>query len=169
MNYAIDLDGVVVDWDGGFRKVWNDTHPDHQIQPHSHTWESPFIDTGLSHAEFWQWIDDNEVYRDLPPLMGAVYAVKLIAAKHTVHYVTARHEVATEITEEWLRRYDIWHPTWHKQDKKDHVADVYVDDNCENLSAYVAHHPDKQVFRVVQPWNHHIEGTIPIFHLIEIA
>jgi len=169
MNFAIDIDGVVVDWDGGFRIAWNAMYPDQQIPAQSRTWESPFEDTGLSHTAFWKWIDDNEIYRDLPSLPNALLAIKMIAKKHNVTYLTARHERATDLTELWLKEHHIWFPTFHSGNKADFLADCYVDDNNDNLTAIIVAHPNKLVFRHVQPWNSHVEGTYPIDSLADLV
>jgi len=169
MNFAIDLDGVVIDWDSGFRTEWNATHPDHQIPTRSRTWESPFEDTALSHTAFWKWIDDNEVYRNLPEMPQAVAAVKAIARRHNVTFVTARHPRATELTELWLKDHDVWFPTFHSNDKAEFIADCYIDDNNDNLRDIIAAHPNKLVFRQVQPWNSHVEGTYAIDSLADLV
>jgi uncharacterized HAD superfamily protein len=169
LRFAIDLDGVVVDWDGGFRKVWNATHPDHQIPTQSRTWESPFEDTGLSHTTFWKWIDDNEIYRDLPPLPNAIMALDMILRYHDITFVTARHERSESLTEEWVRSKGFHCPILHEKTKASHEADVYVDDNNDNLREIIAAHPNKLVFRQVQPWNTHVEGTHAIDSLCDLV
>jgi hypothetical protein len=45
---------------------------------------------------------------------------------------------------------------------------VYVDDNNENLRAYVKAHPTKKIYRVIRPWNEEIEGTESVFSLLEV-
>jgi len=169
MRLAIDLDGVVVDWDGGFRRVWNATHPDHQIPLQSRTWESPFEDTGLSHTAFWKWIDDEEIYADLPAVPMSLRALDVLTAyDHEITFITNRHQRAERLTDRWLRERHVWHPVIHTADKTVHEADVYVDDNNDNLAAYVKAHPTKTIVRVVRPWNEPVTGTIAIEELFDL-
>jgi uncharacterized HAD superfamily protein len=170
MNFAIDLDGVVVDWDGGFRQVWNATHPDHQIPAQSRTWESPFEDTGLSHVAFWKWIDDCEVYANLPSCILSLTALRMLEREgHEITFVTNRHERAERLTEKWLKDRNLLHPVVHTSDKTVHEANIYVDDNNENLAAYVKARPTKTIVRVIRPWNEHVPGTIAVKKLFDLT
>jgi len=168
MKYAMDLDGCVVDWDKGFRQVWNRQHPFKPIPARNLHWESPFQDTGLSHTKFWKWIDEEGVYWNLPPCENSVAVMKTLIRGHDVWYVTNRHPVSEEVTLQWLKSYDIEAPVLHTSDKWEVDADIYVDDNDGNLYRYVTAHPDKSVIRVIRPWNSHICGTLSIYSIAEL-
>lgn len=169
MIIGLDLDGVIIDWDGGWRKLWNSLGRVPYVRSHSRTWNSPFVDTRLSHEEFWKWIDDTECYVDLPPVADALDHVRGLAERHSIVFVTQRHARAKQATRIWLRKHGLDHlPLVFTYDKSVVGAHAYVDDSPKVLRSLVRQAPNAKIYRQVRPWNRPTRGTTSIRSLKEL-
>ncbi len=154
MNLAVDIDGVICDWQLHLQKLVSE-RLDVQ-QPYLETWdqikEVRDKKTGRTIASFafGEWKD--ELHRDAPVLGNAVEVMhQLIAAKVDIFYVTAR--TPDQETDKWLKRHGfpgVLHFMW---DKTAAPCPAIVDDHVDNLVSYEKKYRIPICFD--QPWNRH--------------
>jgi len=136
----LDMDGVVVDWDGGFRAAWGGRSP---------------IDRSLSYAmeecvpkahreAAIQLFHGKGFFRGLPPAPGAVAAVKAMVAKgYRVFFCTSpvlTSENCAGEKYEWIRAH--FGADWVKRiimtsDKTSVRGDVLIDDKPRISGAHL--------------------------------
>lgn len=180
MRIGVDLDGVVIDWDTGWRQVWNDlaeqtTIKPRLVPPYSRAWNDPFEDTGLSHGDFWRWIDSYRVYEMLGFCKNATMGLrKLHKAGHEIHFITNRHVRTAGVTAQWLTDHRVSNYAGEYglhfvRDKSLIEVDAYVDDSPTVLNSLLDSVYGVYLFRQVRPWNSHLDGTSPVFDLKDMA
>lgn len=169
MIIGLDLDGVVIDWDGGWRKLWNEQGNKPHVRSRSRTWNSPFIDTRLSHADFWRWIDDHACYVTLPPVPDAIETILRLADTAEIVFITQRHPRTYRVTRDWLDLRGLGgFPLTFRYDKSEVPTDLYVDDSPKVLRSLVQKAPWAKIVRQIRPWNRPIAGTTSIRSLKEL-
>lgn len=168
MRLGIDLDGVIVDFNAGWIRLYNaefdgDLRPEDAV-----TWSAPTALTAFeTMSHFWRWARDcsqgSSLFRHLEPYPGALAAVERLARDHDIVIVTTKPSYAVEDTMAWLADHEVPTTEVHIVDDKTTVdCDVYLDDSDSNLAALNRHRRDAVVCRFVRPWNRHHEGTVPV-------
>ncbi len=95
----------------------------------------------------------------LQPLPGAIEAVRRIAERHAVYFVTAplaESETWAHDREEWLRLHfgdELGSRVVHTDHKEVVAGDVFVDDKPANVERWAAAHPEKTAVLWSHPWN----------------
>lgn len=104
-----------------------------------------------------------EAFRDpvfvkaLPPMEGAVEAVKRLAIDFEIIVVTSRKQLTVDATREWVARYFGVLPVIHVGDgetKNGHDLDILVDDAPHNILAFADSGRPALLFD--QPWNQRV-------------
>lgn len=112
---ALDMDGVLADWDGGFRRSWSETHPDlHHLYPTERKQFKLSEEFPEEHRE--RAMDLSRVggfYRNLEPIPGALEAAAALkdlarSGKLSVFILTApmtRHATCAQEKVAWVEHY----------------------------------------------------------------
>ena len=144
---GVDLDGVVADFIGGLRPI-------------AAEWlgvEMDSLTTDISY-EFPEWnlnefggydalhrfaVKERDLFKKLPPIEGAPAVLRRLSTRNIrIRIITHRlfikwfHEEAIEQTVKWLEHHGI--PYWDlcfMRDKSAVGADLYVEDNPDNIQA----------------------------------
>lgn len=168
LRLGIDLDGVVVDFNSGWIRLYNEEFGAGIRPEDAVMWSSP---TALADfdtmSQFWRWARDcsrgSSLFRHLDPYPGALGAVEALADDHDIVIVTTKPDYAVEDTMAWLADHDVPTTEVHIVDDKTTVpCDVYLEDSDHNLAALSRHRREAVVCRYVRPWNRHHEGTVPV-------
>lgn len=166
LRLGIDLDGVVADFNGGWIARYNRDfgarlHPDQVIG-----WDALHALTEFhSMAEFWDWSrgDGRSVFRDLPPVPGAIDALHELAREHRIAIITARFDWAIGDTLAWLAEHDVLAREVHFVAAKQDVAcDIYLDDAPYQLEALRLARPEATVCRRVAAYNRPVAGVMDV-------
>ncbi len=166
LRLGIDLDGVVADFNGGWIARYNrdfgtQLHPDQVIG-----WDQMHSLTAFdSMAEFWEWArgDGQSVFRELPPLPGAIETLRELAREHRIVIVTARFDWAIGDTLAWLAAHDVLAREVHfLASKQDVSCDIYLDDAPYQLEALRRARPGATVCRRVAAYNLPVAGVTDV-------
>ena len=164
MRLAIDLDGVVADFNTGWTTLYNRDFGTNLTADQVDHWGAMLPLTHFSTmAEFWRWArqgDGPGLFRDLPLLPGAHESLVALARHHDIVIVTAKPRWANLETFAWIAENEIPTNEVHIIEQKWRVdCDVYLDDGPAFLEALVRNRPDRTVCRFVQPWNEPVLGA----------
>jgi 5'(3')-deoxyribonucleotidase len=166
LRLGIDMDGVVADFNSGWIERYNRDfgaalHPDHVVG-----WDELHRLTGFDTMDgFWAWARGNgrSVFRDLPPMPGALDALAELAGRHRIVIVTARFDWAISDTLAWLAEHRVTAREVHFQAAKHLVpCDVYLDDSPYQIEALARERSDRTVCRQVTAWNHPLPGVVDV-------
>lgn len=168
LRLGIDMDGVIVDFNAGWIRLYNEEFGDDLRPEDAVMWSSPTALTAFeTMGQFWRWARDcshgASLFRHLDPYPGALDAVDRLAGDHDIVIVTTKPRYAVEDTMAWLADHEVPATEVHIVDDKTTVdCDVYLDDSDDNIVALGHHRRDAVVCRFVRPWNRHHEGTVPV-------
>jgi 5'(3')-deoxyribonucleotidase len=166
LRLGIDMDGVVADFNAGWIERYNRDfdaalHPDHVVG-----WDELHRLTGFDTMhDFWAWAkgDGRSVFRDLPPIPGAVETLADLAQRHRIVIITARFDWAIGDTLAWLAEHDVIAREVHFQAAKYRIpCDIYLDDSPYQVEALHRERPDSTVCRKVTAWNRPLEGVVDV-------
>jgi 5'(3')-deoxyribonucleotidase len=166
LRLGIDLDGVVADFNGGWIARYNQDfgarlHPDQVVG-----WDALHALTAFgSMADFWDWArgDGRSVFRDLPPLPGAIEMLHELASEHRIAIITARFDWAIADTLAWLAEHGVLAREVHFLAAKQDVAcDIYLDDAPYQLEALRRARPQATVCRRVAAYNRPVLGVTDV-------
>lgn len=166
LRLGIDMDGVLADFNAGWMKRYNLQFGARLHASEVVTWDGLHT---LTHFEtmddFWGWaqLGVTSIFRDLPPVPGAIEAMAELARQHRIVIVSSKFDWAIPDALAWLGEHRVVaeevHFVW---DKTTVPCDVYLEDAPHNLEALVAAYPEALVCRMVQPWNRAVKGAIDI-------
>ena len=168
LRLAIDLDGVVADFNGGWMRAYNEAYGTELTPDQVTFWDglhelTHFEDMGA----FWRWASDHgghSVFRHLEVYDGAVEALRRLNRRgHDIVVITSKPDWAIHDTLEWLADHRIPTREIHITDDKYEIdCDVYLDDSPYKLPEYVRERPDRLVCRFVRPWNEPVDGAVDV-------
>src|SRR5215207_1736700 len=179
MRLAIDVDGVVADFVGGWSAIYEHWWPGRLDSSKLVDWDG--IGTGThfkDEDEFWTWSDDALVWDSLPVIAGCQGVLyDLHNAGHEVVFVTSRHKETQAATWNWLYAHFAFLPLeMHEsnfppvttrlffpgKNKHEVKADLYLDDNPEVLLDLKRW--QRNTCRFVRPWNDtkYMKSAIPL-------
>jgi len=166
LRVGVDMDGVIADFNRSWIGRYNRDF-DASVEVSSVSmWEGMHRLTHFeSMAEFWDWAqaDRPSIFRDAPPLPGAIESLGRIARRHRLEIVSSKFDWAIPDSLGWLADNGVAarevHFLW---DKTKAPCDVFLDDAPHQLMALVRERPDATVCRMVQPWNSPIAGAVDI-------
>ncbi len=151
-NLAIDIDGVICDWQGHLKKLV-DEHLEPETQDYLTDWdkirEVKDLKTGRTIASFAfkEWL--QELHSNSPVLGDPLPVIETLKEHFNIHYVT--HRLPTRETAEWLLRHGFRGELMFKKNKLDAPCPVIVDDYSVTLRDYERRYRIAICFD--QPWN----------------
>lgn len=164
---GIDMDGVVVDFTGGWVERYNAEFDTALDVAEVTTWGAPVDLTHFqSMSGFWTWArtcgDGRSLFHVLEPYPDALAGLdSLVHAGHELVIVTTKPHFAVRDTHDWLARHEVPASEVHILDDKASIqCDLYVDDAMHNLESYLTRRPESAVVRWVQPWNQATDGLL---------
>lgn len=176
LKIGVDLDGVVCNWLGTFRKLVKAV-TGREMPETCTTWNQH--DWGITREE-WQkaWdmlIADEWSYIEMAPCMDVStrhggFNLKLFALQHQAFFITTRPQTAglpMEIQSAmWLQRqYGIDYPTVLVTSNKGPISaalqlDAFIDDKPENLHSIGQHVPGCRLFLRDATYNQNADGVL---------
>lgn len=166
LRLGIDMDGVLSDFNAGWIERYNRQFGTELHHSHVVEWETMHRLTHFgSMDDFWEWAQAGEasVFRELPPVPGALGALRELAAEHRIVIITSKFDWAIPDTLAWLAEHRVpcreIHIVW---DKASVPCDAYLEDAPHNLEALVAARPEALVCRMVRPWNRPVPGAVDV-------
>ncbi len=165
MRLAIDLDGVVANFNEGWIRFYNRQFGTSLDVSQVDAWDVIPKLTRFAHmGEFWDWaehLDGASLFRHLEPFPDAIPALVTLAGwGHTIVIVTTKPDFAVGDTFAWIGEHGIPTTEVHiTEDKEQVAADVYLEDAPHQLYRLRRHRPEVVVVRFARPWNHEIPGT----------
>jgi 5'(3')-deoxyribonucleotidase len=166
LRIGVDMDGVLTDFNAGWMERYNrDFGTDLRVEQ-VRRWEGLFELTHFgSMDDFWGWArgDGRSVFRDLPPIDGAVETLQRLARRHRVVIVSSKFDWAVPDSLAWLAEHKVPAREVHFVWRKSRVpCDVYLDDAPHQLAELVSSRPEAVVCRMVRPWNDPLPGTLDV-------
>lgn len=169
MRLAIDLDGVVCDFNAG----WMELHKAEfgsELKPEMVvTWNNLHELGGFADMNmFWKWAqatdDRPSIFRHLEPFPDAIETLySLHDDGHAIVIVTAKPRWAIPDTMRWIADHELPTEEIHIRFRKYRVAcDVYLDDSPIVLPQLLRHRPEATVCRMIRPWNEPLDGAVDI-------
>lgn len=132
----IDLDGVMVDFIGGWQKIWNAEHPDRPITQEASAFPLEVAYSGLaSEEEIVEIMHRKDFFTNLEPIPGAIEAFKQMNANglnlficssptsNSSSYSEKADWVEMHLGREWVKRLIL------TKDKTIVHGDYLIDDN----------------------------------------
>lgn len=177
MRIALDLDGVVYQWDKTARYMLRTMRGYENASPLKH--ESPHwnhIEESVNPEDWdWLWHEGVELglfrYGHLYP--GSIEAVRELAEYGLVEVVTQRPVHATQDTLDFLSYlklpFSAVHILHRGQQKSTLRADLYIDDGPHVVTDVNANCPTAVVVLMDRPWNQEAQGAYVRAHSWERA
>ncbi len=168
LRLAIDLDGVVADFNGGWMARYNEAFGADLSPDLVQFWDGLYELTHFADMRaFWRWARDHgshSVFRHLEPYPDALPSLRrLFESGHDIVIVTAKPDWAIHDTFEWLAEHAVPTREVHVTEEKYRVdCDVYLDDSPYQVPELVEHRGDRAVCRFVRAWNEPVAGAIDV-------
>lgn len=164
MRLGIDMDGVLADFSGSWRRLYEEQYG--PIPPTPPTWDGFLEVTHFDTSEqFFDWLEHHEecVFGTATPdLLGISALAELEQRGFEIILITSKPDWAVESTREWIKKWEVPHSELHiSYDKSKIPCAAYLDDGPHNIIDFVKN-TDAVVCRWVQPWNYHIDGSYDI-------
>jgi 5'(3')-deoxyribonucleotidase len=166
LRIGVDMDGVLTDFNAGWMERYNREFGTQLEAEQVLRWEGLYRLTHFaSMDDFWGWArgDGRSVFRDLPPVEGALETLQRLARRHRVVIVSSKFDWAVPDSLAWLAQHRVPLREVHFVWRKSRVAcDIYLEDAPHQLVELVAAHPDALVCRMVRPWNDPVPGALDV-------
>lgn len=158
MKILVDLDETVVnlgdEWLARYNRDWNDNLTVDSIT----SWDWHLFAKPECGRDLYKYLDDPDLFTDLPPLEGAVEAVdELQRMGHRIVICTAPAFPSNATAKQlWCQKYL---PFINRKDvcligNKYHVkADAIVDDSPVQVKKYASEYPDAKIYGIAYPYN----------------
>lgn len=174
MRLAIDLDGVVADFNTGWTTLYNADFGTDLTPEMMDRWGAMLHITHFDTMDdFWNWAHQGEkpgLFRHLPLYPEAKPALLDLSRNHEIVIVTAKPLWARSETYAWIADNEIPTSEVHiTEDKWKVDCDIYLDDGPTFLDALVRERADRTVCRFVRPWNEPVAGATDIRHWDEFV
>lgn len=154
MIIALDVDGVLRDFNGSLDRVYRKWNPTHGPSIEPYEWD-------LS-ASYPECVDINkfafvehakEIFSEAEPYPGAVHFANRLYRDHNVVITTMQFEAMRPVLLDWLQRHRIpYHSLMFTREKYLVDADVLIDDNPEFLMDWVRE-TGKPAIQMLRSWN----------------
>jgi len=176
MRIMLDLDGVLRDLVGNWRRMWTAKFGEPQCDPSSwRQFAQAGAAVGMDEEETYRLLFDEwgyELTSSALPYPGAVGCVRNL--RKAGHWVVIGTDQRTENmrfgTVSWLAFFRVpFDELVFTSDKATIEADVYVEDRPETLLALKRQMPGRLVVRMRRPWNQCLagDGRIPAIDRLE--
>ena len=183
MRYIVDIDGVLADFDGTWRR-WHRADCANP-EPICVTIPDQYgVLFGADHRteSFWPWFKNRGGFARVDPMADAAEVMfELGDMGHETIVVTARPPEARRETERWLRHHRIRTTSLVFEERKHAApwlgmlrADAIVDDHPDVLRSWVhnrrqGRHHHTQVVAFDWPWNHTEPADARVGSMMELA
>ena len=162
MRIAIDMDGVLYEYDSAARYMLRELRDCSGLMEESDNWD--FIRRSV-HPMDWEWLQTEAVklglYRYGHITTGAIIGMRELAVSHELVVVTHRPRAAVRDTIAWLAYVKLplagVHILSDGQPKSSVEADVLVDDKLENIKDWTDH--GRQAILFDRRWNRGVTGV----------
>lgn len=163
MTIAVDVDGVLAEQVPPVLESVREEYGVETVKEDVRTWAEDIPDSDSNvKIEIETRLEQPEFVRSMPPVEGAVDVMRRLASDgHRLVVATARDEVATEATEEWLDHHGIpFDEIRHVEngEKQTLGADVLIDDYPGNVPSFVESGGVGILFE--QPWNRDFDDPV---------
>lgn len=142
MRIAVDMDGVLADFDKGWIDAYNEDFPSESPLKYKHIqdWDALLTLTHFkNYNEWWHWAqtEHHDLFLNLEPLPGAVRGVQHLSRQNDICIVTSKPRWAAGHPVDWLEKHKVPFDELHIMTKKWFLkCDVYIDDaehNCRDF------------------------------------
>lgn len=186
MRVGIDIDGVVADFNNGYRDLVHkltDFRMPEVSATFPHTWDYDKA-LGMDPKDIsacWNFIRaSDDFWLNLAPLEGAMSlldGLSWLPKKHDMYFITSRPgRTSKDQTERWLKKYGFegQFPTVLISSRKGTAAAAlnlthYIDDRDRNCEDVVRESPTTKTFLLAAAYNQPVEGTTRIQTLTEFS
>jgi len=159
MRIAIDLDGVLGDWNNSWIRAYKARYGERINYSDITDWDFLHLTRFRNWKEFWYFYRKETSYLAVTPDTHGLQVMDVLKQiGHDLAIVTSRPEWAMEDTLSWIAYHRV--PVTEvmlREDKHNVDADLFLDDGPHFLEAIKA--AGKHGVRFVRPWNRPIEGV----------
>lgn len=156
MLIAVDIDGVVCDTVGSLCPRLKEKYG-LEIKPTDITEWNLETDTFDLYSEIKEAQKDPQFMIVLKPIVGSQKAIKRLAEKHEIVFMTARPNHCKPATSLWIYHHFGDYPIYHSPgqgghgEKETFEFDILIDDSPVNVIN--AANSGRKVIMLLQPWN----------------
>lgn len=161
MTIAVDLDGVLVEQvKPVIEKLKEEIKGLKLCKCDIVEWEYPIGNTNIK-VEIEKAEQEEEFIRQMPPIEGAVEALRQLSKKFNIVIATSRERCTDQWNRDWLDKHGLPFRLINtcSEGKSLPNVDILIDDYIGNIEGFISSGPaNKRAILFAQPWNHDIRS-----------